>query len=325
MLIHPDKSLAYPVCASLAPITRDHFGDIDEQAAQLGGHDQRYRQLSCGAFSGTFLTAALGPDEFLYLEETNQALLQQGGAPEGSSSFMFLLREHDRCRFQDAPFSSNDLAVMPAGSDFSVSCPANTGFCVITLSQPTLDEMALSASSNLHARRLGSPAIGYAVQALRMLVRSSIAMVEPVDPSTRIDSLAHVRRPLVSTLDLALSAVSTPILSTSSASLFRQAITLIEAQLDVIDVTALCEKLGVSRRTIEDAFRRELKIGPARAIKLLRLNRIRRDIAAGHSQEPLADIAARWGLWHPSHFANDYHATFGERPSDGRRRAAGIT
>lgn len=322
MLISGDESSSYPICAEPAPITRGRFRDIDEQAAQLGGHDQRYHQLSCGPFSGSFLTAALGPDEFLYLEETNQALLQQGGAPEGASSFMILLRENDSCRFQHAPFSPNDLAVIPAGSDFSVSCPANTGFCVITLNPRTMEDMALSFAGDRHARRLSSPAIGYAVQALRMLVRSSIAMVDQAEHGTGLDSLAHVRRPLVSTLDLALSAVPPALAGPPQATLFRRAMALVEARLDVIDVPALCGTLDVSRRTIEDVFRRELEMGPARVIKLLRLNWIRRDIALDQGGEPIADIAARWGLWHPSHFTNDYHATFGERPSDLRRRAA---
>jgi AraC family ethanolamine operon transcriptional activator len=31
------------------------------------------------------------------------------------------------------------------------------------------------------------------------------------------------------------------------------------------------------------------------------------------------DIAARWGFWHLSHFANDYRRMFGELPSETAR------
>jgi len=29
----------------------------------------------------------------------------------------------------------------------------------------------------------------------------------------------------------------------------------------------------------------------------------------------VADIAARWGFWHPSRFASEYKSLFGELPS----------
>jgi len=34
------------------------------------------------------------------------------------------------------------------------------------------------------------------------------------------------------------------------------------------------------------------------------------------------DIAARWGFWHLSHFANDYRRMFGELPSETLRSSA---
>jgi len=36
--------------------------------------------------------------------------------------------------------------------------------------------------------------------------------------------------------------------------------------------------------------------------------------------ERVADVAARWGFWHPSPFSVDYRTMSGERPSETVRR-----
>ena len=87
-------------------------------------------------------------------------------------------------------------------------------------------------------------------------------------------------------------------------------------------MTRVCTALDVSRRSLEEVFRRQLGIGPARFIKTVRLNQIRRELDAANGRDrPVADIAADRGMWHPSRFAVDYKALFGELPSAARSRA----
>jgi AraC family transcriptional regulator, ethanolamine operon transcriptional activator len=313
----------YPVCASPGAIFQASFDDIDEQAAQLVGHEQSYQQLSPGRFHGRFTTAELGGDAWLFIEETNQSLAQRCHVPAGMVSFMFLLGPNQPVRLEQDDFGANDLALFPGSSHFCVRCPRDTVFCVITLEEERLGRTLglIPGQSVPGAYRLQSPHLGFTVAALRSLVGTFLSMIAASD-NARDDAVAqlHLKEALLSTLAL---AVSTGARSDRSlpGPLYGEARALIEANLSAIRVTDVCTALDVSRRTLEDVFRHQLGIGPARFIKALRLNQIRRELRSPTGQtRAVADIAADWGIWHPSHFAADYAALFGELPSLAKRR-----
>lgn len=330
-LIGNDFSDGYPICASrgLAPspgiILQSRFDDIDEQAAQLVGHDQSYQQLSPGRFFGRFTTAELGGNAWLFIEETNQALAQHCHVPAGMVSFMFLLGSDLPVRLEQDEFDADDLAVFPGSSHFFVRCPADTTFCVISLEEQHLartlgivSDQAVPGSYRLRSRHLKST-----VGALRSLVGTFLSMIATSENDLD-DAVAqlHLKEALLSTLAL---AVSTGLRSERRrpGPICDEARALIAANLSEVTVTGICTTLDVARRTLEEVFRRQLGIGPARFIKTLRLNQIRRDLKiTSRDLRSVGDIAAHWGLWHPSHFAADYSAMFGELPSEARHRAS---
>ena len=92
--------------------------------------------------------------------------------------------------------------------------------------------------------------------------------------------------------------------------LFHDALDIIKDNIcQELTVGKLCDELTTSRRTLEYVFKENIKMSPARYIRALRLNNIRREIM---SREPgtLGDIAAKWGIWHLGRFSRDYYATF---------------
>ena len=319
---YPDCA-ARPLVPSPGAIFQSSFEDIDEQAAQLVGHDQRYQQLSPGRFRGRFTTAELGGDAWLFLEETNQALAQHCHVPPGMVSFMFLLGPAQRVRLERDDFGPEDLALFRGSTHFAISCPADTIFCVITLEEHRLARTLGSAGDQTApgSYRLQSRHMGPTVGALRSLVGTFLSMIAANDdPADDVLAQLHLKEALLSTLALAVStgARTEPSLP---APLFGQALALIDAELAAVSVTGLCTRLDVSRRTLEDTFRRQLGIGPARFMKARRLNEIRRQLQVDRHR-PVADIASEWGLWHPSHFTQSYAEMFGELPSKGRRQTA---
>lgn len=320
-LIQKDLFQPYPVCAEKPAVQRIGFRDIDEQAAQLLGHDQYYQQISAGAFRGEFTTAALGPNEFLFIEETNQALIAHGSAPTDQCSFLFLLADDAWCRFQGQDFTSSDLGLLVGGSAYSVRCPPESHFCVITIDRAALRDMLdLDGARFRSTCRLQSPHLPLIVDALRSLVRTTFSILEGSnDAAYQQSTLVNLRQALVSTVGLALSTHDGKRVPPEGR-LFQSACEVVNADLREIDVATLCRSLNISRRTLEVVFHDELGIGPARYIKTLRLNQIRREILASGPHQPLADIAANWGMWHPSHFSESYAAMFGELPSHSRRR-----
>jgi len=98
----------------------------------------------------------------------------------------------------------------------------------------------------------------------------------------------------------------------------------IEANLaERLSLPAVAAAASVSVRTLEAAFRSELRTTPTAFIRSQRLDRARADLldADGAVADRVTDVATRWGISHLGRFAADYRARFGESPSQTLRRS----
>jgi transcriptional regulator GlxA family with amidase domain len=88
-----------------------------------------------------------------------------------------------------------------------------------------------------------------------------------------------------------------------------------------ISIDMLCAALYVSRRTLHNAFREVVGVGPMTYLKTQRMKQVHQQLEQTH---PLAttvfDTAYQWGFYHMGHFSRDYKQMFGESPSDTLRR-----
>ena len=82
----------------------------------------------------------------------------------------------------------------------------------------------------------------------------------------------------------------------------------------------LCLDLGVSRRTLQSGFQHLLGTSPLAYLKAVRLHQARRALKRVGS---VTEAATGCGFWHFGHFAHDYQALFGEKPSETLRRHRG--
>jgi AraC family ethanolamine operon transcriptional activator len=82
-----------------------------------------------------------------------------------------------------------------------------------------------------------------------------------------------------------------------------------------VTVTQLCKITNVSRRTLQYSFDSILGISPIQYLRISRLNGVRRALVKADKSQSVSDIAAQWGFWHLSQFAQDYKQLFGESPS----------
>ena len=109
----------------------------------------------------------------------------------------------------------------------------------------------------------------------------------------------------------------------AQARLFRHARADIDARLrEVFCVKDLCDRLEVSRRSLEYLLHNHAGVSPAEYVRLTRLNHIRRHLlqpnGAGRS---MGDVAAEYGIWHLGHLAQEYGQTFDELPSRSKQIA----
>jgi AraC family ethanolamine operon transcriptional activator len=82
----------------------------------------------------------------------------------------------------------------------------------------------------------------------------------------------------------------------------------------------MCKELGVSERSLRDAFQKQVGISPLNYFKMVQLNLIYRALRQASSNEKLIKkIAYKNGFTHPGQFARDYKQLFGELPSQTRQ------
>jgi AraC family ethanolamine operon transcriptional activator len=88
-----------------------------------------------------------------------------------------------------------------------------------------------------------------------------------------------------------------------------------------LGVEELAYRTGVSRRTLEYAFRDGLGVSPSAYLKAWRLQALNRDLLrADPAEVSVAELVCPRGFVHQGQLAADYRNLFGELPSETLRR-----
>jgi AraC family ethanolamine operon transcriptional activator len=308
-------------------ITEGHFHDIDAQAAQYQGYDQQYQQLSRGAFEGRFSSFHFGDDLVINLEMANRELAASAATPRGRYGACFLTESSPPCALNATHFSQDHVVLSPANRSVEGRMAEGVSMYCMDLSP------ALFPDDGHNMRGVGvltDPALS---RQLRELVRSGVAAFTAVEsPGDYPAAVCGFKSSLgdllwrmaTGTEDRARTRRYS---NTRALQIFRRAREYIHHRLaDGISIVTLCRDTGVSRRSLECVFQSVVGMGPGSYVRVLQLNRIRRDLLSqGSDAASIGVIAARHGIWHWSRFSRYYRAMFGELPSQTRERREGVS
>ncbi|MBY4618299.1 AraC family transcriptional regulator [Rhizobium redzepovicii] len=101
----------------------------------------------------------------------------------------------------------------------------------------------------------------------------------------------------------------------------RKAIEFMQANIDQpITMPKVAEAAGVSSRALETGFRAFRGTSPAVYLLTLRLRAARQELLDPESKESMKGICLKWGFFHFGRFSAVYKSTYGEYPSDTRKR-----
>jgi AraC-like DNA-binding protein len=98
----------------------------------------------------------------------------------------------------------------------------------------------------------------------------------------------------------------------------KPVIDFIEANADEpITPTELARVGLVSIRTLHASFQQTLQTSPMEYLRRVRMERVRAELVTNRDRDlKIADLATRWGFYHPSRFAARYRQMYGELPSE---------
>jgi len=304
--------------------------DADDHAAALSAWSQRYEQISAGSFNGHTEELRVGPVQ-LFHELADQAVLQSGMPRAGTQTIGLVQSASETGWFCGHGLEGD--RIVSVSSDFEFDLIAGAGTNIVGISIDTAHLRALSDC--ISGRDDGPPPLTgpCALDAppairdgLKALVESALSMAR--QQPAQLQQPAAQRMLALSLTEAALDCVGcahSQAPARSSVSARRRILTaareyMCEHADEPITVPDLCQATGASRRTLQYAFEEILHLSPVTYLRVMRLNRVRSELAL-HLEESVGDIAARWGFWHLSRFAADYRQHFGELPSATRARS----
>lgn len=308
--------------------SRRSFDDADEQAAYIAAtYPQRYEQLESGRFAGEMTTVEIDGVQIIR-ERINRTLTQAGTSRQ--FSLLWAWNGDSQYRCDGIGLGPRCVKLYRPGGEFQVvSDPSE--MVAISVSREALMDWNGSAS-DLESSGFFS---GFRMLPPDLAVAMRVALTNAL-------SFADARHNFVAwsawrsdIRDEIVRCVSTvaelPRREECPASRRERSHVRIvqnareymchhsEGSLTVFD---LCRRIGVSKRNLHYAFSSLLGVSPGHYLRTVRLNAVRRAIK--RCEDPMsgvADIASRWGFYHPSHFAGGYKRLFGELPSDTARRS----
>ena len=303
--------------------------DADEHAACLREWGQCYDQLSAGRFSGFFEEFCFGAVQ-IFRERANQSIHESGRPWVGSHTIGVPVELDGQGWFSGDVFDMNAIISLRGGDELDFRTPRKHEILAVTTDAQALYDYALQVDHrDLDAELRGTRLIAARPERAERLRDFLSTVMTSLRATPDLLRHAQTRKALehaVFATLLETVAPDAPARATPSCNARRIVVERArEFMRDHIDepitVADLCVHLRVSRRTLQYSFQDVLDLNPVKFLRAIRLNGARRELKrADPSRETVADIAARWGFWHLSHFAADYRAMFYELPSETLRR-----
>lgn len=306
-----------------------HFHDVHVHAANVQQWHQDYSQLTGGSAESSLMQLTTAASH-VFLEQINQRVVQHGVAPRNKMCFAVPINVSGSVRMQGREVDDSSLFFLRGGEEFMFHMPMGMQLLSITFERELFEQaLAHTASPRDLSVLLRQPVIRVSPQRFADARRRLLALFGQAMAGELRDS--HARLLEQALLDELVQLMSDPSCDKQQRTPSSTRSFIVEkchrlattGQFDVPSVNDLCERLQVSRRTVQNSFRAVAETTPLNYLRAIRLNGVRRTLmSTPAAQLSIGDAAAQWGFYHLSHFAAEYHALFAELPSRTSRAAS---
>jgi AraC family ethanolamine operon transcriptional activator len=303
--------------------------DVDEHAGAQPQWSLKYDQLSCGQFLGAVNQVQL-PGLRLVYEASNCGVRQRGQIGEGCYGFAMTVDQPGEAIFNGQRLDRGSI-MMGRSEDLDLSSPPMFSMIAITVDGELLGSLwermyqkklstwldhqivVQARSGEADTLRASHGSVLARLSALPGLLKDPVAVLQ-----IRDEILIEWIEAIPMRVDISgLKNIE------SRKRVVQRACDMVLSQPDqAVSMLQLCNKIGASPRKLEYCFNDILGISPAKYLRTVRLNGVRRDIK--RKQRPViavCELAARWGFWHLGEFSALYKRQFGELPSETLRQA----
>lgn len=308
-----------------------HFRDIHVHAATVQEWNQDYNQLTAGTAESSLIQLSTGRCH-VFREQINQRVVQHGVAPRGKMCFAVPITVPGSIRMQGREVDESSLFFLHGGEEFMFHMPMGMELLAITFERELFEQaLAQTASAKEISQLLRQPVIRLPAQRYADARRRMLAAFSQALSNEELDNAQDRELELEQAmLDELLQLMTDPACdkqqrspSSTRSFIVEKCHRLATAELNnVPSVDELCQRLQVSRRTVQNSFRSVAKTTPLNYLRSVRLNGVRRTLMSTRASHlSIGDAAAQWGFYHLSHFAAQYQELFAELPSHTARAA----
>lgn len=297
------------------------FNDFDEYAAAIEDADVRLTLPQLQREFWSLLQLNVGPIH-VQLGVEGSGVIAEGAIASGGS-LLYFEPDGPHSRANGVQMNSDSVLLMDAGAEFCISSQDAQSWCSVFLPNQLMPAVPFRG-----ARILGRATD--VVRDLRSLVEGLVlsaavdasVLTEPASRNAFQFSLESIlRRLLVSPCDPSPRHRGRPTIGRRL--LIKRAMEMAEDSPGLsLPVEELAARAGVSDRTLRTAFLEYFGVPPKSYLQLRRLHRARAALRGAASDSmTVGAVAARFGFWDFSRFADRYRRVFGELPSETLRSA----
>lgn len=327
-----DWSSIAPFQSELLRIRTVQAHDADDQAHNLTAWDQQYDQVTGGPFLGA-LTELQMPTMQVFLEYTSQAVRQS--CCVWPDAFWFGVpgqldtageRSSVNARINGSLVRACTIMVRPGNCEFELLTPADYAIYGIVIKRDSLVSTASRMGCRIDWAQLERAEVLHVSEPARLACQQTLARLILQDRAdSEILPSASVACAEQAVMMAVLSMLDASEVDSAVSNSFKRRQRIVAQARDhvlahrdrLVGVTELCERLHVSRRTLQYCFEDVASISPVQYLRIIRLNGARRELHKHCSvSRTVRDVAADWGFWHFSQFSSDYRKLFGQSPSE---------
>ncbi|EEG08592.1 helix-turn-helix domain-containing protein [Pseudogulbenkiania ferrooxidans] len=306
------------------------FDDAQQHAAALPYWNQVYDQLTAGRFQSSLERAHVG-NLVLFREVLNQRVVQHGQTPADMLHVSIPLAMPNAGSLQGCPVNANSIMALHGNEEFVFHLPPNVDSIQVSITYEDLDTLAPQFAERLARTRNRQPVIplreGHLAGIRATLPGAFEQVVQNPDLLEFTGTQKIIKHQFMSLLlellnDVAPDERYNLTYATHSDIVKRSQAIVLASPDEPVTVLELCQKLRISRRTLQNSFQLIADTTPVDYLRSIRLNAVRRMLQSGSPEcTSIREAAGYWGFYHLGHFSRDYRRLFDELPSETRARA----